>query len=227
VHLHLGETEAEAQLLRAQDRPSAMELCARTGLLEQRLLLAHGVWLTTNEVELLVASGAAVAHNPASNAKLASGIAPITEFRRAGLTVSLGTDGPASNDRLDLFEDLRLAIRLARLQQRDPSVFAGADGLALATRAGGHALGLAIGELAPGMLADFVRLDLNTAWSVTELDAAGTISQVIFSATGSDVTDVVVGGRRIVDNGTVIGADPDLLTRARRRAAALGRASSS
>jgi 5-methylthioadenosine/S-adenosylhomocysteine deaminase len=181
------------------------------------------VWLSDADLDLYQRHDVAVAHCPGSNGKLGSGIAPIAALRARGLRVGLGTDGPASNDDLDLWEELRLAPTLARAVAGDPGALSTADALHLATRGGAEALGLTTGCLAPGRPADLVRLELDDSRFVP--GDAELLAHLVWSASSRLVTDVWVAGRRVVDAGvcrTVDGAEArrQVRTRARRLAAA-------
>ncbi|HTX63431.1 MAG TPA: amidohydrolase, partial [Acidimicrobiales bacterium] len=154
VHVHVAETAAEDQVIRARHGCGAPELLARTGILDCRVLAAHAVWMSGEELDLFARHDVAVAHCPQSNAKLGSGIARVTEMLDRGLRVGLGTDGPASNDNLDLWEELRLTPLLARAVARDASALGAVDALRLATSGGAAALGLDCGSLVPGRPAD-------------------------------------------------------------------------
>jgi 5-methylthioadenosine/S-adenosylhomocysteine deaminase len=180
VHLHLAETEHEG------DEVSA----------------AHGVWLSDADLALLAAHDVAIAHCPGSNAKLASGNARLVPMLRAGLRVGLGTDGPASNDDLDLWEETRLAALFARLGEQSATALSAYDALALATRGGAAALGRDdIGVLAPGGWADMVLLDLADPGFVPVLDDRDLIAHAVWSASRRLVRDVWVAGRQVVRDG--------------------------
>ncbi len=222
LHIHLEETAAErAQVLEAQGI-TATRLLADLGVLEGRVLAAHGVWLDAEDQALLGQAGAAVAHCPQSNLKLGSGIAPVADLLAAGITVGVGTDGPASNDDLDLWEELRLAPLLARGRTTDPAAMDAVTALDLATRGAARAVGLDdVGELRPGAQADLIRLDLDNP-TLTPLRADTLVTQVVFAAGSRHVTDVWVAGRRVVEDRRVTTVDPErILRECRTRAARL------
>ena len=198
VHIHVAETAGEGDGVRAEHGCSVPELLERLGVLEARVLAAHSVWLSASDLDLYSAHDVAVAHCPASNAKLGSGVAPLAEFLARGLRVGLGTDGPASNDDLDLFEELRLAPMLARATAADPTVVTTAQALRLATRGGAEALGLDTGALSAGALADVIRLDLDHTRFSPVGGPSELVAQLVWSASSALVTDVWVGGRRVV-----------------------------
>jgi 5-methylthioadenosine/S-adenosylhomocysteine deaminase len=197
-HIHLEETRAERQQVIDRHGASATRLLADHGVLEGQVLAAHGVWLDDADRRLLGAAGAAVAHCPQSNLKLGSGIAPVADLLAAGITVGVGTDGPASNDDLDLWEELRLAPLLARGARHDPEAMGAAQALALATSEAALALALPdVGQLRPGAWADLIRLDLDVP-AFTPLRPDTVLTQLVFAGSARYVTDVWVAGRPVV-----------------------------
>lgn len=222
VHTHVEETlaEREAVLARSGGR-TAVQALQDAGMLEGRLLVAHGVWLTDEDLATLGQAGAGMAHCPVSNLKLASGIARVTAARAAGVTVGIGTDGPASNDSLDLWEEVKLAPLLARGTAADASAMAAADALALATVEGARAIGLDdVGHLTPGAWADVVRIDLDQPATGLALDP---VAHVVFGGGGRHVTDVWVAGARVVQDRSCTTVDvPAAVAEGRTRAARLG-----
>jgi 5-methylthioadenosine/S-adenosylhomocysteine deaminase len=215
--VHLAETEHEGDEVSARHGGASVpQVLADLGLFDaERVLAAHGVWLTSKDVALLAERGVAVAHCPSSNAKLASGTAPVPELLRAGVRVGLGTDGPASNNDLDLWEEMRLAALLARMQERDPTVLPAADALDLATAGGAAALGRTdLGALAPGRWADLVRLDLADPGFVPVLSDGDLAAHAVWSVSRAAVRDVWVGGRQVVRDGECLTID---VAEARRR----------
>jgi len=198
VHIHVAETRAEGRLVDARYGCSAPELLARTGVLDCRVLAAHCVWLSESDVDLFQRHDVAVAHCPQSNGKLGSGMAPVDEMLGRGLRVGIGTDGPASNDNLDLWEEMRLAPLLARARRADPGALSTLDALALATRGGADALGVPAGRLAVGALADIIRLDLDDPAFVPALSDEDLLAHLVWAASSRLVTDVWVGGRQVV-----------------------------
>jgi 5-methylthioadenosine/S-adenosylhomocysteine deaminase len=197
LHIHLEETRAERQqVIDATGRPAAL-LLAEHGVLDGRVLAAHGVWLDDTERALLADHDVAVAHCPQSNLKLGSGIADVVAHRAAGIRVALGTDGPASNDDLDLWEELKLAPMLARGSRHDPSAMTALDALHLATAEGADALGLDVGRLRPGAWADVVRVDLDQPAFAPGLPE-DLIAHLVWAGSSRFVTDVWVAGERVV-----------------------------
>ena len=188
---------------------SAPALLASEGVLDGRVLAAHAVWLDDEDMSLLAEHDVAVAHCPGSNGKLGSGIAPLRALLDLGVSVGLGTDGPASNDDLHLWDEMRLAALLARAVAGDPDVLSSAAALRLATRGGGEALGLAVGALEAGRPADLIRLRTDDARFTPALNDAELLGHLVWAGAGYLVTDVWVSGGQVVAEGqctTVDGA---------------------
>lgn len=206
VQIHLAETETEDDETRAAHGCSAPALLARVGLLDCRLLAAHSVWLDDGDLDLYQRYDVAVAHCPTSNAKLGSGVARLADLLGRGVRVGLGTDGPASNDRLDVFEEMRAAALFARATAAASSAVTTAEALHLATRGGADALGLEVGSLEAGRLADIVRMDLAADAWVPD-DDASLLAHLVWAASSRLVTDVWVGGRQVVATGRCLTVD--------------------
>jgi 5-methylthioadenosine/S-adenosylhomocysteine deaminase len=201
LQIHLAETRAEGQVIEARHGCSAPALLASLGVLEGRVLAAHAVWLSDDDLELLARHRVAVAHCPGSNGKLGAGVARLADLLARGVTVGLGTDGPASNDDLHLWDEMRLAAQLARATAADPAAVSTATALRLATRGGAEALGLPVGALEVGRPADVIRLrtdDPRFTPAVTESELLG---HLVWAGAGYLVTDAWVGGRAVVAEG--------------------------
>jgi 5-methylthioadenosine/S-adenosylhomocysteine deaminase len=201
LQIHLSETAAECQVVQERYGMSAPALLAAEGVLEGRVLAAHAVWLDDADLSLLAEHDVAVAHCPGSNGKLGSGIAPLCALLDRGVRVGLGTDGPASNDDLHLWDELRLAPLLARAVAGDPDVMSSAAALRLATRGGGEALGLPVGALEVGRPADLIRLRTDDARFTPALSDAELLGHLVWAGAGYLVTDVWVGGQQVVEQG--------------------------
>ncbi|NMO52240.1 amidohydrolase [Actinoplanes sp. TBRC 11911] len=203
VHIHVAETVGEDRPQRAAFG-SVPQLLDHVGLTQGRLLAAHGVHLDPRDIALFAEAGTGVAHCPSSNAKLAAGVAPVVELREAGVRVGLGTDGPASNDRLDLLEEARSAALLARMHGGDPAAMSAVDALMLATRGGAEALGRDdIGTVERGRFADVVHVSVDDPAFATGLDVPDDelIANLVWAAGSRTVTDVWVAGERVVEAG--------------------------
>jgi len=208
LHLHVAETREESAPLEAEYGRSIVRILADHDVFAARTLVAHGVWVDDADIALLAGAGAAVAHCPVSNMKLGSGVAPVAAMLEAGITVALGTDGPASNDTLDLWEEVKVASLLARVDALDPTLLPVGQVLAMATRHGASAVGLDdVGSLAPGLAADLVRIDLDhpSFTPVTSTDEL--LAHLVWAGSSRSVTDVWVAGERVVAGGEVLTVD--------------------
>lgn len=207
LHIHLDETRVEREKTIADHGATATQLLADNGVLEGPVLAAHGVWLDAADRRILGEAGAAVAHCPQSNLKLGSGIAPVADLLADGVAVGLGTDGPASNDDLDLWEELRLAPLLARGAAHDPTAMTATTALDLATRAAARAVALDdVGSLTPGAWADVIRVDLDNP-TFTPLDPEAILTQLVFAGGSRHVTDVWVAGEHVVADRSITTVD--------------------
>lgn len=209
VQIHVAESADEDQHQRAE-YGSVPRLLDKVGLLDGRLLAAHGVHLSQEDISLFAERNVGVAHCPGSNAKLASGIANISELRAASVPVGLGTDGPASNDDLDLWEEVQLAAMLSRLSTQDSTALLAPQALMLATRGGAQALGRDdIGALERGRWADFVHIDTDDpAWAtgVTAPDEQ-LLANLVWASGSRRVRDVWVAGEQVVAAGEATRVD--------------------
>jgi len=197
VHIHVQETAAEiADSLRDHGQRPLARL-DRLGLVSERLIAVHAAHLDEAEIELLARRGASVVHCPSSNLKLASGVAPVAQLLAAGANVAIGTDGAASNNRLDILREASLAALLAKMQSGDPTALPAWQALECATLGGAQALGLQerIGTLEPGKEADLLALDLS---SVENQPSYEIVSQVLYSAGREHVSHVWVGGNAVL-----------------------------
>jgi 5-methylthioadenosine/S-adenosylhomocysteine deaminase len=209
LQIHLAETAAEGTLVAERYGMSAPAVLAEAGALDGRVLAAHAVWLDDDDVALVAGHDVAVAHCPGSNGKLGAGIAPLRALQARGVRVGLGTDGPASNDDLHLWDEMRLAAVLARAVAGDPAAVTSAAALRLATRGGGEALGLPVGALEVGRPADLIHLRTDDPRFVPSVSRAELLGHLVWAGAGYLVTDVWVAGRIVVEAGrcTLIDAD--------------------
>jgi 5-methylthioadenosine/S-adenosylhomocysteine deaminase len=199
LHLHVAETVLEDAGLRAEHGLSAPALLAANDVLGGRVLAAHCVHLDDADLALWRQHDVAVAHCPASNAKLASGIAPLRAMLDRGIRVGMGTDGPGSNDGLDLFADLRLATQLARLAGRSADALSAGEAFWLATGAAADAIDRPdLGQLEAGRRADLVHVDTRDLVFEPVGDPADLLAHLVWSGAGRYVRDVWVGGRQVV-----------------------------
>ncbi|MGE5529951.1 MAG: amidohydrolase [Patescibacteria group bacterium] len=218
IHIHVSETERENREMLSRTGRTPTAHLAELGLFTRPVLLAHGVWLTAEDIGILARAKAGVAHCPGSNLKLASGIAPVAGLLRAGVPVGLGTDGAASNNNLDLWREIHLAALVHKVREGDATAVPAQAALRMATSGGAACLGLsaAIGAIAPGYRADLIMVDLDRL-HLTPLHNA--VSHLVYAAEGFDVTDVMVDGRFLLRRGEFIHLDAE---RVRREAGRLG-----
>lgn len=198
--IHLSETKAEFDDARTQRKMTPTETLDHLGVLSGWTVAAHAVWLTDNDIDLLRAAQTGVAHNPSSNMMLASGIAPVTKLLARGVTVGLGTDGPAgSNNDFDMFEEMDLAAKLQKVSTGDPTAISAKQAFAMATSEGAKALHMSnvIGSLEPGKLADIISVRVEGPRPTPMYDV---YAQLVYALKSSDVTDVMVNGKMVVRN---------------------------
>jgi len=202
VHMHVHETADEIAQGIARDGRRPLARLSDLGLLGPNLLAVHAVHLSPAEIELLAACGCHVAHCPSSNLKLASGMAPVASLLAAGVNVGIGTDGAASNNRLDLFGEMRQAALLAKAVAGDPTALPAAQALKMATLNGARALGLdhLVGSLQPGKAADIVAVDFGAPELLPCYDP---ISHLVYAAGRQNVSHVWVAGELAVEDGVL------------------------
>jgi 5-methylthioadenosine/S-adenosylhomocysteine deaminase len=180
-----------------------------------RTVAAHGVWITDDDIAILKRHQVAISHNPESNMKLASGTAPVLKYLAAGVTVSLGTDGAASNNDLDMFEAMRQASFLAKLSSGDPTAVPAQAALDLATIGGAQALGLekTIGSLEVGKRADLIAVSMSSARQTPMYDP---VSHLVYVTHGDDVRTTIVNGKVLMRDRKVLTMNEgEVLTQAR------------
>jgi 5-methylthioadenosine/S-adenosylhomocysteine deaminase len=204
---HLAETRQGREEALKRYGMSPVRLLDAWGVFQGRTLAAHVVWVDEEDLAILQRRGVGIAHCPSSNAKLASGVAPVTRMLALGLAVGLGTDGPAgSNNDFNLFEEMDLAAKLQKVTTGDPQALSARQALEMATILGARALGLEdrIGSLEPGKYADLIAVRLDRAHAVPLYDL---YSQMVYALKASDVTDVMVHGRWLVRDGRPLTLD--------------------
>src|SRR5687768_8702380 len=201
--IHVAETRDEVKNAQEQFKMSPVAYLDNLGFLGPGVLAAHGVWVTEPEILVLQARGVGVSHNPESNMKLASGTAPVPAYLKAGVALGLGTDGAASNNDLDMFEAMRVASLLHKLQTGDPRVVSAREALEMATIRGARALGMErrIGSLEPGKHADIIAVSVTGARQTPLYDP---ISHLVYVARGDDVVTSIVHGKTLMRNRKVL-----------------------
>ena len=209
--IHLAETRDEVNISNKQHKASPVQYLESIGFWgnagsKTAVLAAHAVHVSPADIRILARRGVGVSHNPESNMKLASGTAPVPAMRTARIPVGLGTDGAASNNDLDMFESMRQAAFLHKLQSGDPRAIPARTALQMATREGAHALGLerTIGSLEPGKRADLIVVDMSSARQTPLYDP---ISHLVYATHGDDVRTTIVNGRVLMRDRKVLTLD--------------------
>ena len=214
--IHLAETRDEVKISQDRFQASPVAYLDGLGFLEAGVLAAHAVWLSEADTAVLRLRGVGVSHNPESNMKLAGGAAPITRYLDAGIPVGLGTDGAASNNDLDMFDAMRLASLLQKLQTGDPRAVSAQTALQMATIGGARALRKEseIGSLEPGKRADIILVSMSSAHQTPMYNP---VSHLVYATHGDDVRTTIVNGRILMRDRRMLTLDePAVLAEARR-----------
>ena len=200
IHIHVSETQKEINDVSEEKGLRPFEYLDKIGLLGPDVVAAHSVWLSDEEIEIIKKNDVKVSHNPCSNMKLASGIAPVSKLIEKGVCVSIGTDGASSNNNLDLIEELKTASLLQKVSTLDPKVLTSDEAIAMGTINGARTLGLEdeIGSIEVGKKADIILIDTNCANMVP--DSSSLSSNVIYSANGSNVDTTICNGKILMEN---------------------------
>ena len=204
LHIHVAETKNENKIILERYGKRPLAFLKGLGYLERPAIFAHGVELNPSEIADLATSSVSIAHNPISNLKLASGVAPVTNLLAAGVTVGLATDSVASNNNLDMFEEGRTAALLQKMREGDASQFTIEQALKALTIEGAKALGLEdkIGSLEVGKQADFIAIQPKGRIHLYPLE--NMLSHLVYAVKGSDVQDVYIAGEQVVRDGQVL-----------------------
>lgn len=204
LHTHIAETALEQDNSRREFGMPVVPYMKKQGLFEAKVLAAHCVHVDEGEMRTMLHANAGVAHNPSSNLKLASGIAPVQRMLEVGLNVGIGTDGTASNNDLDMFEEIRLAALIAKVATNDPTTLPAQQTLLMATRMGANAMhmGDVMGSLEPGKRADLILVNTSVLHNSPrfERDPNGVYAQLVYAAKATDVTDVMINGNWVMQN---------------------------
>jgi len=204
INLHLAESDAETAAIAEKYGCTPTELFDRTGLLTERTVAAHCVKLSDSDIDILANRKVSVATNPVSNLKLANGVARVPDLMKAGVNVALGTDGPASNNTLNMFRDLSFLTLLRKGIDGNAKAVTAKEGLISATANGARALGIDAGEIRPGALADLTIIDLDHLNFLPKNDP---LTALAYSANGSEVETTIVGGEILYDKGEFLTID--------------------
>ncbi|MEQ9561505.1 MAG: amidohydrolase family protein, partial [Woeseiaceae bacterium] len=218
ISIHMSESPFELEYSKQTYGMTTIELFESIGFLDGPTIGAHVVWPTDAEIPVLVERKVGVIHNPTSNMKIASGIAPITRMLQAGVRIGLGTDGAASNNDLDMWEEMRLASFLQKVDQMNPEVLSATTVLGLATRGGAEAVGLGgvVGQIAVGLKADLIQVSFDDVHFVPTYDV---ISHLVYVADEQDVVSVVVDGKLLMRDREMLTIDTARVAREARELA--------
>ncbi|MEW6661258.1 MAG: amidohydrolase [Bacillota bacterium] len=198
LHIHIAETKSEVETINNLYQRTPVEHLEKTGLFSRPVLAAHCVHLTQNDIEICRKWDVKVVHNPQSNMKLASGVAPVPLMLQAGIKVALGTDGAASNNNLDMMEEMRAAALLHKVFTSDSTVIPSYQALLMATRYGAEAIGLReVGVLGPGMKADIILVDFHRPHLYPCHDV---LAHLVYAAQSGDVHTVIIDGEIVMEN---------------------------
>ncbi|ASJ11391.1 amidohydrolase family protein [Thermococcus thioreducens] len=206
ITIHVSETMAEIGQISERYGKSPVVLLDEIGFFGSDVIIAHGVWLDSRDIQILARHGVTVAHNPGSNMKLASGVMPLQRLLNAGVNVGLGTDGSASNNNLDMLDEMKLAALLHKVHNLDPTVADAKTVFRMATLNGARALHLNAGVIKEGYLADIAIIDFNQP-HLRPIN--NVISHLVYSATGSDVETTIVDGKILMLDREVLTLDEE------------------
>ena len=203
IHIHVAETSGEVADTVREYGKTPVKLLQDAGLFENHVLAAHCVHLSDDDITILAESGAGIAHNPESNMKLASGIAPVPKLLAAGIPVALGTDGASSNNNLDMLQEMRTCALLHKVSTMDPTVLPAYKALEMATVNGAQALGLdnQIGKLQKGYKADMIIINLEAAHQIPRYDI---VANLVYAGQASDVDTVIIDGKIVMKNRQIV-----------------------
>ena len=217
MHIHMSETQDEINQMQEKYGKRPFKYIEETGLFDVPAIAAHCVWLDDEDFAIMKKYNIAVAHNPASNMKLASGIAPVPRMLKAGITVGLGTDGTSSNNNLDMLEEIRLAAILHKVNELDPLSVPAAEALKMGTETGAKAIWLDdTGVIAPGKKADIVLYDLNRPeWCPRH----NLVSLLVYSASSASADTMICNGKVIMEKGKVLTMDEERILHEAQEAA--------
>ena len=211
ISIHMSESPFELQYSKDTFGKTSVEFYESIGFLDGPTIAAHMIWPTAVEIPILVERKIGVIHNPTSNMKIASGISPIVEMLQAGVRIGLGTDGAASNNDLDMWEEMRLAALLQKVDRMNPTVMPASTVLGMATSGGAIAIGLgdAVGSIEVGKRADIIQVAFDDVHHVPTYDV---ISHLVYVTDEQDIASVVVDGKVLMRNGEILTIDTERVT---------------
>lgn len=191
-HIHVSETKQEVEDLKKERGQTPFEYLDDIGVLSNNTIAAHGVWTTDDEMKILKEKGVSISHNPSSNMKLASGIAPVEKYFQNDINVSLGTDGVSSNNNMDMFSEMKIAGLLQKVDTLNPKALPTRQTFNMATVNGAKALGINAGSIEAGKLADIVLVDTHVPHM---MPLRNPLTNIVYSALGNDVNTVICDGK--------------------------------
>jgi len=217
--IHVAETQAEAMTAKERGSPTVVSYLDALGFLGPGVLAAHAIWVNESDMALLKSRGVGISHNPESNMKLASGIAPVKAYLAQNLAIGLGTDGAASNNDLDMFGAMRAASFLQKVATSDPTAVSARAAVQMATIGGARALGMdkQIGSLEPGKRADVIVVSMNASRQTPMYDP---LSHLVYVTRGDDVQTTIVNGKVLMRDRKVLTLDSAAVLRDAKRWAA-------
>ena len=210
IHVHLAETMDESNIIKENYGKTPTEYLNDLHVFDVKTILAHGIYLSDSDIEILKTKNTGIAHNPISNCKLASGICDVTKLHKNGINVGIGTDGSGSTTTLDMFEEMKLTAYLQKVNTLNPVCIKAYDVLKMATIEGAKVLGLEneIGTIEEGKKADIILIDLNKTHLFPINDI---VTNLVYSANGADVDTVIIDGNIIMKNRVVTCIDENKL----------------
>jgi len=204
LHIHLSETEKEVKDCKKKYKLRPLEFLDKIGFLNENCILAHSIWLSNKEVKILKKRKCSVVYNPCSNMKLASGVFPYKKLKEVGVNITLGTDGPASNNSLDMFSEMKFASLLQKVKEKDPKIASASEIFEIITKNGAKALKINAGEIKVGKLADLILIDLEKIYFQPGFSF---ISDLIFSASRDCVSDLICDGKILMRDRKIEGEE--------------------
>lgn len=218
LHIHLAETKDELKTIKERYNKTPTEYLNDLGVFEVPVILAHGIYLSNTDIEILKNIKGGISHNPISNCKLASGICDVVKLRKSGINVGLGTDGQGSTTTLDMFEEMRVAAYLQKVKNEDPTCIKAYDILKMSTIEGARVLGLdkEIGTIEEGKKADIILINLEKTHLEPSYDIC---TNLVYSANGQDVDTVIIDGKIVMRNRELINIEEDKIIQNTRKIA--------
>ncbi len=206
IHIHVSETQKEVSDVSEIHGRRPFEYLDEIGFLGGEVTAAHAVWLSNSEIDIIKQRDVKISHNPSSNMKLSSGVSPVSELLRRGVSVSLGTDGPASNNNMDMLEEMKIAALLQKVTTMDPTTLAADEVFKMATITGAESLGLenVIGSIEVGKKADLALVDMRTPQLTPYRNP---VSHLVYAANGGNVDTVICNGEILMENRELLTLD--------------------